>query len=335
MALSDPARTSESASRVGIVVIGRNEGMRLQNCLLKLPKERSVVYVDSGSSDDSVSFARGQACEVVELDMTRSFTAARARNAGWRNLLRVWPDTKYIQFVDGDCELDHEWINTAGQFLDSNPEAAIVCGRLRERFPHLSIYNRLCDFEWDTPVGLTDACGGIAFIRVQALQEVNGYEDELIAGEEPEMCLRIRLRGWSIWRLGDEMALHDAAMHRFGQWWKRTKRGGFASAATANLHRGRSTLFNRRRLFSALLWGLAFPLGILILVTSFGPIYLVLMLFYPAQILRIFSRIKGQSQLRLLRACFLVLGKIPEALGVLSFWFGRLTSRSHSLIEYK
>jgi glycosyltransferase involved in cell wall biosynthesis len=335
MATQSTVNSNVNLSNIGIVVIGRNEGLRLQNCLLKLPSDLAVVYVDSGSTDRSVAFARRLARQVIELDMSIPFTAARARNVGWREMVSANPHIEYIQFLDGDCELVIDWLKYAKQFLEKTTDAAIVCGRVRERHPEASIYNRLCDFEWDTPVGLTKACGGIALARVKSLQDVNGFEDLLVAGEEPEMCLRMRMRGWTIWRLDHEMALHDAAIHRFGQWWTRTKRGGFASAATASLHRGGSEAFNMRRSMSAMLWGAILPVSIVILTSVFDPFSSALALLYPLQMLRISAKTPGQLKFRLLRSVFLVVGKIPEAIGVLSFLFDQLASRQHSLIEYK
>jgi GT2 family glycosyltransferase len=335
MACQGIVNPPEQPDNIGIVVIGRNEGPRLRNCLLKLPSHLAVVYVDSGSTDGSVTFARRLARQVIELDMSIPFTAARARNAGWREMVATNPQIEYIQFLDGDCELVVDWLKHAKTFLENTPEVAIVCGRVRERYPEESIYNRLCDFEWDTPVGLTKACGGIALARVKSLHEVNGFEDTLVAGEEPEMCLRMRICGWTIWRLNHEMALHDAAIHRFGQWWTRTKRGGFASAATACLHRGGSEAFNRRRSLSAILWGAILPLSIIILTSVINPYCSVLALLYPLQMLRIGSKMPGRLKFRLLRSFFLVFGKIPEATGVLSFHFDQVARRQHSLFEYK
>jgi len=102
----------------------------------------------------------------------------------------------------------------------------VVCGCCRERFPDRSIFNMLCDIEWDTPVGEANACGGDAMMRADAFGQANGYRDDLIAGEEPEICVRLRAVGWKIWRLGEEMTLHDAVMTRFSQWWNRTKLSG-------------------------------------------------------------------------------------------------------------
>jgi glycosyltransferase involved in cell wall biosynthesis len=326
-------------STVGIVVIGRNEGSRLENCLLTLDKNIPIVYVDSGSTDGSVKFALGLSCNVVELDMTRAFTAARARNVGWRTMASLWPEVQYIQFLDGDCELVPDWLSVAEEILTLRPEAAIVSGRLRERFPERSIFNRLCDFEWDTPIGLTKCCGGIAMIRLSALRAVHGYNDSLIAGEEPEMCLRMRQCHWTIWRLAKEMALHDAAMYRFGQWWARTKRGGFACASTAYLHRGSAESFNVQKVISALIWGLVIPASIFSLALQFGAEFLLLLFIYPVQILRLSfkknSRTSNAYRFRLIRSVFIVLGKFPEAFGVGSFFFDSLLKRDRSLIEYK
>src|SRR5262249_7481885 len=223
---------------VGVVAIGRNEGERLQRCLDSVVgKAAAVVYVDSGSTDQSVVMARARGVATVELDMSIPFTAARARNEGFAKLLKVSPDVEFVQFVDADCEIVERWLEKAQEKLRARPDAAVVCGRRRERFPDASVYNQLCDLEWNTPLGETDACGGDALMRVQALRAVGGYRASLVAGEEPELCLRLRSTGWTIQRIGAEMTLHDASMTRFGQWGKRAVRARHAFAQVSWLHR--------------------------------------------------------------------------------------------------
>ena len=151
------------ATVIGVVVIGRNEGVRLERCLRSLMQGvGKVVYVDSGSTDGSPQLARSLGVEVLALDMRVPFTAARARNEGFSALQRLLPSMQLVQFVDGDCEVDARWLATAQAFLDQHPEVAVVCGRRRERFPERSVYNLLCDLEWDTPIGEAKACGGDA-----------------------------------------------------------------------------------------------------------------------------------------------------------------------------
>ena len=247
---------------IGAVVIGRNEGIRLEICLLSLiGRATPVVYVDSGSSDGSVDLALRLGADVIKLDRVQQFTAARARNAGFRRMVEIAGAADHVQFVDGDCELQPDWLATASAFLRDQPDVAVACGRVRERFPHASPYNRLCDMEWNAPTGEVKACGGIAMMRVDAFIEIGGFAEEMIAGEEPDLCFRLRRAGWRILRLNDEMALHDAAMIHVGQWWQRARRSGYADME-ANLRRGRQEAGLGRKVWSNAFWALplAWPL---------------------------------------------------------------------------
>jgi len=216
---------------IGVVVIGRNEGERLNRCLISVAQTGAkIIYVDSGSTDNSVQLARDLGHHVLELDMSVPFTAARARNEGFAYLVRLYPQIDYVQFIDGDCEMQPGWLLHAASFMKKNVSAVMVCGRLRERYPERSVYNMLCDIEWDAPPGISGACGGIAMVRVDDFRREGGYRADMIAGEEPELCVRFRKKGKEIWRLDVEMALHDAAMMHFHQWWRRAVRGGYAFA---------------------------------------------------------------------------------------------------------
>jgi GT2 family glycosyltransferase len=329
-------RKSDPLLQVGVVAIGRNEGVRIETCIRSVVARAAiVVYVDSGSTDDSVVLAQGAGAEVVSLDMSLPFTAARARNHGYQCLRQLAPGLSYIQFVDGDCEIDANWIATASAFLDLNQDVAVVCGRRRERFPSQSIYNKLCDLEWDTPIGQAKACGGDALIRVNAFEQVGGYREDLIAGEEPELCLRLRAAGWEIWRLDAEMTRHDAAMLHFSQWWRRHVRSGYAFAQGAYLH-GRTAerhwVWETAR---ALLWGMAVPIVSLLAFAFLGPWGLLLLLIYPLQFLRRLPKHPGPLLMQCQLTFFELLTRFPESFGALSFLRDRVLVRQGRLIEYK
>ncbi len=315
---------------VAAIAIGRNEGARLERCLASLKgRAAPVVYVDSGSTDGSVEAAKAAGAEVVDLDLTRPFTAARARNAGLARLAEIAPDIPYIQFLDGDCALQEGWIEAALAEIETDAKIAVVCGRRREMFPDASLWNRLTDIEWDTPVGEARACGGDALMRRAAVAEVAGYRDDLIAGEEPEMCYRMRQRGWRIVRIGAEMTWHDAAMTKVSQWWQRNRRAGHAYTETAALHGHGAERFRVSETRRIALWGLILPLGAL-LGAVITPWALALFLAYPAQILRLVARGFPRD-----RAFFLVLGRFAEAQGFLDYWLARMRGRKRGLIEYK
>ncbi|WP_226780955.1 glycosyltransferase [Oceaniglobus trochenteri] len=312
---------------IAAVVIGRNEGARLIACLDALQGQVArIVYVDSGSTDGSVQAARARGAEVLALNMDRPFTAARARNAG---LARLDPDqTPLVQLLDGDCVLRDGWLATARAYLEKHPDVAVACGRRRERHPEASVYNALCDAEWDTPVGPAQACGGDAMMRLSALRAVGGYRDGLIAGEEPELCLRLRRAGWGVQRLDAEMTWHDAAITRFSQWWRRSRRAGHAFAEGAALHGAPPDRHWVREHRRALFWGAGLP-ALAVIGALVYPWMLGLLLFLPVQMVRLMPR------MGVVPAVFNVLGKLPEAQGALTFHLNRLRGRRAGIVEYK
>jgi glycosyltransferase involved in cell wall biosynthesis len=326
---------SNAALPYGLVAIGRNEGERLKQCLGSAAGAAIMIYVDSGSSDGSVEWAKSAGAHVVELGRATPFTAARARNHGFKRLRELAPQINYVQFIDGDCELDREWPGPAIRFLEQHYSYCAAAGRLRERFPDRTIYNRLCDDEWNTPIGDARACGGIVMMRVDAFEHVQGFKDELIAGEEPELCVRLRIAGWHIRRLDFEMAKHDANMTRFGQWWRRTVRSGYAFAQGAALHGGppeRHWVWESGR---AWLWAIFLPGTIVTSVILFDAWAWLLLLIYPLQIVKQTLRSDGTMGHRMLVGFFQVLARFPEACGQFLYLRDRLAARQAQLIEYK
>jgi GT2 family glycosyltransferase len=332
-------RSRSPLTGIGVVVIGRNEGDRLRRCLLSLVgRGLLVVYVDSGSTDGSVALARAHGAEIVDLDLSIPFTAARARNAGVERLLQVDPNPRFVQFVDGDCEIIDGWWERAVEELERRPEVAVVCGRLRERFPERSIYNRLADIEWDTPIGETKACGGIVLMRVDTFRQTGGFDSAIIAGEEGELCLRLRRRGWKIVGLDAEMALHDMAMTRFVQWWRRAFRSGHAYAEGFARHGWSPDRHCVPEARSIAFWGGFVPLLAAAAAWPTRGASLVLLAGYPLLTRRIVRRARARGLSphdAQLYARFCVLAKFPQVLGMTRYWFGRLVGIGSRLIEYK
>lgn len=326
---------------IGVVVIGRNEGERLRRCLASVrQRAERVVYVDSGSTDGSVAMAEEMGTDVVSLDTTQPFTAARARNVGLARLREIAPALELVQLVDGDCEVCEGWLEKAAAAMAGDPGLAVVCGRRRERHPEASVYNRLCDIEWDTPIGPAEQCGGDALMRTRALDEVGGYDDALIAGEEPDLCLRMRQRGWRILRIDAEMTLHDANMTRFDQWWRRSIRAGWAYAEGSARHGREAERFWVREARSNWFWGVGVPVAALGMALPTAGLSLGVGL--GGGYLLLWRRVKKAMLARglseedaALYARYTALGKVPQGLGQLRYWRARLAGRRQGIIEYK
>lgn len=323
-----------ATSCVGAVVIGRNEGDSLRLCLESvLPYAVETVYVDSGSSDGSAAMATRRGARTIDLSIDVPFTAARARNVGWKRLLESEPETQYVQFVDGDCTIDPSWINKAVAEFAIHPEAGIIYGHVRETWPNRNIYHRLAAMEWDTPVGISKYCGGIAMVRASALAQVGGYRDDLVAGEEPELCVRLRQAGWSILKLDQEMASHNCDIDSFGLWWKRSVRSGRAFAEGAWLHGAPPERHWVRETRGIWIWGIAVPLiGVALIWPTRGASAAVMIGLYLALLGKIaVGRLlthKCSVADAILYAVFCVVGKWPQAIGLSRYYFG--TSKTSS-----
>lgn len=335
-------------AKFGFVAIGRNEGERLKACLRSMPADASIVYVDSASSDGSAEFAKSLGAEVVDLDLSRPFTAARARNEGLQKLVECWPELGFVQFVDGDCELVQGWCETALARLQFDERLAAVCGQRVEKFPENSLYNAMCDAEWNTPIGEAAACGGDAMMRISALQSVGAYDPAMTAHEEPEMCSRLRFEGFRIDRIDAIMTRHDADITRFSQWWRRNVRAGYGYAqADAKYRRQIGAHLDQARnaeiltnsaaglLRRTLQWGLVIPVIAITAAFVFWPLALAVLALYPLQILRRFVSMQPRNLFNLKRSVFEMISKFAETRGFLTFASDRIGSRQRDAISYK
>lgn len=329
---------------IGVVVIGRNEGERLKKCLASLQDVETRVYVDSGSTDGSCEAARALGFAVVDLDMSKAFSAARARNTGIEWLVAQRPDLAFVQTVDGDCEVRDGWIETAAADLDADPQRAIAFGRRREREPGRNAYHLACDDEWNVPTGEVGSCGGDALLRVAAIRQVDGYNPALIAGEEPDMCLRLREKGWRIWSNGAEMTWHDVDIDRMDQWWKRSKRAGFAFTELIDRHGEKADSAWRRLINSALLWtavNAAIIPGLIVTIFAEPAILKLLGLAPLALSLLQMGRMARSKRGRygwgggFEWAWLMMVAKAAQVQGWLQYKSQTVTRRKSALIEYK
>jgi glycosyltransferase involved in cell wall biosynthesis len=222
------------AAEISVVVIGRNEGWRLAECLGSVRRSRisasEIIYVDSASTDDSLALAASAGARVIALSGGK-LSAARARNAGWRST-----SAPYVLFLDGDTILHPDFVAHALKAL-ADPDVAVVWGNRRELRTGASVYNRLVDLDWIARPGYSEFCGGDSLMRRECLEFSEGFDADLIAGEEPDFCRRIRAAGGKILHIDVPMTGHDMAMHHFSQYWQRAVRTGYAYAEISARYR--------------------------------------------------------------------------------------------------
>ncbi|HAI69541.1 MAG TPA: glycosyl transferase family 2 [Gammaproteobacteria bacterium] len=328
--------------QLSVVIIGRNEGQRLVDCIRSVqaindpPENVEIIYVDSDSTDGSPAQAKALGAKVRVVHPERP-AAAIGRNAGWRVA-----QAPLVLFLDGDTILHPDFVNVALPSFN-DPKVAIVWGHLRERYPHASVYQRVLDLDWIYPPGPSEFCGGIALMRRQVLEEVDGYHSQLIAGEEPEMCQRIRANDYIILHLDQKMALHDLAMNRWSQYWQRAVRAGHAYAEVSTLFRNTTTpLWQselRKNFFKASVLTGIFMVGLIatFLMRTWWPLALSVLVFLLLSVrTAIKARWKSSNPLTLfLYGLHSQFQCLPIAIGQLSYYYHRWRGQRRRLIEYK
>lgn len=327
---------------IGIVVIGRNEGERLQNCLKAfIDMPYPLIYVDSGSSDNSVEIAKSLGFNTHSLDpLIAPFSAARARNEGFEKLLETHPQIEFVQFLDGDCHIASQWLEAAACALQEDHQRGAVIGHLSEAFADTSLYNRLCALEWRSPPGdLVNfgGLGGISMVRAFVFKAINGFNPDVIAGEDSEFGVRLSLAGYKVTKIDYSMATHDANITRFGQWWTRAVRAGHAIGQRAHLNGATHANDCVKEQRSTWFWGVMLPLLVAISAIPTHGASLVLLLSNGILGFRVyrFRRHMGDSASDAwLYARFLLMAKVANGIGLIKFHVNKM-KKHYEIIEYK
>ncbi len=223
---------------ISVVIIGLNEEKIIGECLSSVLELNlsdctlEFIYVDSGSTDKSIEIVETFSnVRVVNLNDANP-SAAKARNLGVS-----LTNGEFIQFVDGDSILDEQWLKKALPILSSDNSIGAVFGAIEEVGKQSNIYMKVCQFDWYMPPGDYRLCGGNALWKRTVFDEVGLFDGGLIAGEEPDLCFRVRQNGYRIVCIDTPMVKHDLDMHYFKDYWNRSVRSGTAYAIIAMRYR--------------------------------------------------------------------------------------------------
>jgi glycosyltransferase involved in cell wall biosynthesis len=327
--------------KLSLVVIGRNEGQRLARCLESIRQVRGVavtevIYVDSDSVDGSPDLARRYGATVITVHPERP-TASIGRNAGWRQAA-----SELILFLDGDTELHPDFPAAACAEMSRNPTIAAVWGHRREIHPEASLFNRVLDLDWVYAPGLAEFCGGDVLMRRKALLEAGGFDEGLIAGEEPELCRRLRSLAYKILHIDRPMTGHDLQITRWSQYWKRATRAGHAYAEVSERFRDSEDPAwehdRRSNIMRGSFWVLSLA-GAIAASWRYGPVPLAL---WFAMLLLLSLRSAWKARWKRSSPWTLVLygvhshlQQVPVLVGQVQFVLSKRTGKRQKLIEYK
>jgi len=199
---------------LSIILISHNQSWNIPRLIESVlhettfVQEREILLVDSASSDGTAELAATFPIRVLRLPASQRLTAAAGRYVGCKHT-----SGKLVLFLDGDMEMMPGWLACAMDYLARNPAVAAVTGQVFDVLP-------TADSD-DVPVMPAvasaaavsiPACGGAGMYRRAVLEQVGNFNPYLYSEEEPDLCLRMRVAGYSIVRLERPLAKHYSDM---------------------------------------------------------------------------------------------------------------------------
>ncbi len=202
-------------TRLSVVLIAKNQEWntaRLIESVLDRTAcvfSREVVLVDSASTDHTIEVASRYPITLLSLHSDQPLTPAAGRYVGYKYTLG-----DLVLFLDGDMELCEGWLEKALEVVQGAPHAGAVTGRV------LDVPSDTNHKSWPVEPPFSDSVteirhgGGAALYRRSVLEEVGTFNPYLNSDEEPELCLRIRCKGYRVLRLDYPIAYHYSSPRR-------------------------------------------------------------------------------------------------------------------------
>ena len=196
---------------ISFIVIGKNEGERLQRCLASVHTvvkqygiaEWEIIYVDSRSCDNSIQIAKELDATVFQI--TGECNAAIARNIGAKEA-----KGDILFFIDGDMELQPGFLQKV--LANDKPVYPFLSG-IFDDIVHDTEWNYLYTTrrhhlkEGDTD-SFSATTGGLFLITKELWDKVGGMDNRLKRSQDYDLGLRLAKMGYPLCRKAIVAAKH-------------------------------------------------------------------------------------------------------------------------------
>jgi len=238
-------------SDIGIVIVNYNTRDRLRDCLRSLDASRGVTcdvfVVDNDSPDGSAAMVRAGFPRVHLIASRLNGGYSYANNLALRAILVLAPAPPFTLLLNPDTVVPPDALAQMLAFFAAHPDAGIVGPKLvmadgtldracRRSFPspELSIYHvlglddrfpkseRFARYEMtfcdeDKMIEVDSVVGAFMLLRTETLRQA-GLLDEIyfMYGEDLDLALRIKKRGWKVYYNPAVRVLHykrEASRH--------------------------------------------------------------------------------------------------------------------------
>ena len=180
----------------------------------KYPRELMQVIIVDGCSTDrtlliikDMTSAAGMSVEIFS-DKSKGLGAAR-------QMVVNSAKGDYIIFVDGDVELQEDFVQKQVDFMEENLKTATAVGKYMFKEGNLlsTVWNLSCHV---VPQLGTDG----TIFRLEALRQVGGFDENIRgASEDKDVILRIRKKGWAF-SANEKAQFYHNCRRSFREFWK-------------------------------------------------------------------------------------------------------------------
>ena len=191
--------------KLSIIIPTREEGKAIVNTIDQfkntLTISHEVIVSDGGSIDKTVEVARSAGARVVEFDKSRPHNAAIGRNDGARIA-----EGEFLCFIDADVRIpnpDAFFTRALSYFEDARIVG--VCGAQRAE-PAVETWADRLSFGWlnfvtwlqNNILHIGVASGKILILRRSTFDELRGFRETLVAGEDLDVFKRVSKKGRTV-----------------------------------------------------------------------------------------------------------------------------------------
>lgn len=186
-------------------------------------KMMELILVDDGSQDSTPSLLQSYASKIdISTKVFRTFWKGlgHARNTVVDNATG-----EYILWVDADMTLSSDYVTRLVDFMDRNPKVGIAKGRVsleraKNALATLETYSRaagkMVDYNSEKTLSKAVGTGGSVY-RLATIRQAGKFDENLRGyGEDWDLEIRVRARGWLIFTLDARIFDYE----RLGITWK-------------------------------------------------------------------------------------------------------------------
>lgn len=199
---------------VSVIIKTLNEAKRIARtiefALAGLPvgpsgRQGEVIIADSGSSDATIEIASRYPVRIVQIESPAKPSCGIGPQLGYQ-----YARHDLVCLLDGDMDLDPDFLPEAIAYLDKHPQAGGVTGHVEEMMlGNLEYTRRVQRNAPENRIGSIDRMNGGGLYRRAAIDSSGYMTDRNLHGyEEFDLGVRLRHAGWQLYRLDRRFVRH-------------------------------------------------------------------------------------------------------------------------------